>query len=266
MAENNEKQNSFPDKMIVTLKAGGIFFAIANIICVGILTWAYLAVKLEPKTLSVTGSARKEITSDWACWSGSISTNDTSLSVAFDVLKSSMDLTKAYIISNGIPEKEITLSAITTNRRFKIDIIYPPEGSDAEPTKIVTEKVEMYTLTQSISISSADVIKVPIISRNITMLIKDGVEINSGEPSFLYTKLAELKLSMLGEATKDATARAQLIVSNANGHLGKLVEARMGVIQINPKGISATSDEGNNDTTSYEKEICTVVSARFEVR
>ena len=70
MTENSEKQYSIPDKIIVTLKAGGIFFAIANIICVGILTWAYLAVKLEPKTLSVTGSARKEILSDWTSWSG----------------------------------------------------------------------------------------------------------------------------------------------------------------------------------------------------
>ena len=66
MTENN--QNSIPNKIVVTLKAGGIFFAIANIICVGILTWAYLSVKMEPKTLSVTGSARKEIQSDWVCW------------------------------------------------------------------------------------------------------------------------------------------------------------------------------------------------------
>lgn len=266
MTDNNEKQNSIPNKIVVTLKAGGIFFAIANIICVGILTWAYLSVKLEPKTLSVTGSARKEIQSDWVCWSGEISAKNEVLSLAYDALKNSADLAKAYIISNGIPEKDITMSAITTNRRFHIDIIYPPEGNESEPIRIETEKVEMYTLLQTISISSSDVIKVPIISRNITSLIKDGVEIDSEAPSYLYTKLSELKLSMLADATKDATLRAEAIVSNANGQLGRLVEARMGVIQINPKGISATSSEGNNDTTSFEKEICTVVSARFEVK
>ena len=68
-----------------------------------------------------------------------------------------------------------------------------------------------------------------------------------------------LKINMLAEATKDATARAEQIVGNANGRLGKLVEARMGAMQINPKGVSATSAEGNNDTTSYEKEITAVV-------
>ena len=41
-------------------------------------------------------------------------------------------------------------------------------------------------------------------------------------------------------AIEEATRAAQ-IVTNANGHLGRLVESRMGVIQINPKGSSATS-------------------------
>lgn len=40
----------------------------------------------------------------------------------------------------------------------------------------------------------------------------------------------------------------------------------MGVMQINPAGVTATSAEGMNDTTSYEKEITAVVSARYEVR
>ena len=89
-----------------------------------------------------------------------------------------------------------------------------------------------------------------------------GVEIDSGSPRYLYTKLSELKIDMLADATKDATMRATQVVTNANGKLGRLVEAKMGVMQINPKGSSATSAEGNNDTTSFEKEITAVVTAR----
>jgi hypothetical protein len=40
----------------------------------------------------------------------------------------------------------------------------------------------------------------------------------------------------------------------------------MGVMQINPKGVFATSAEGNNDTSSYEKEITAIVSVRFVVK
>ena len=82
----------------------------------------------------------------------------------------------------------------------------------------------------------------------------------------MYSKLSELKIDMLAEATKDATLRATQIVSNANGSLGKLVEAKMGVMQINPKGVTQVSDTGNNDTSSLEKEILAVVTVRFELR
>ena len=41
--------------------------------------------------------------------------------------------------------------------------------------------------------------KVPAVSRAVTSLIKEGVEIDSGAPSYLYTKLSELKINMLAE-------------------------------------------------------------------
>jgi len=60
--------------------------------------------------------------------------------------------------------------------------------------------------------------------RSVTSLIKEGIEIGLEAPRYLYTKLSELKINMLAEATKDATSRAEQIINNANGRLGKLVE------------------------------------------
>ena len=58
MSENTSGQASgLPNKLIVTLRTGGYFFALANIVCVAILAWAYISVKQERKTISVTGSA-----------------------------------------------------------------------------------------------------------------------------------------------------------------------------------------------------------------
>ena len=39
----------------------------------------------------------------------------------------------------------------------------------------------------------------------------------------------------------------------------------MGVVQINPLYSSATSWEGNNDNSSFEKTITTTVSATFSL-
>jgi hypothetical protein len=264
-----EKSITFPEKLVITLRAGGPYFALANVACVGILAWAYLSVKMEPKTLSVTGSARKAIVSDLVTWNGTLTAKNANLVKAYDELKSGAEKVRAFLVANGIPDTNITLSAITTTRRFHQDVVpgtVTPGGPPPVPTIITTDKVESYTLAQTIAVSSDDMEKVPWASRAVTSLIKEGVEIDSEPPCYLYTKLSELKINMLAEATKDATARAGQIVENANGRLGKLVEARMGVMQINPKGIFATSAEGINDTTSREKEITSVVSVRFEVK
>jgi hypothetical protein len=270
---SQEERSTLPGKVVVTLKAGGVFFAIANVICVAIIVWAYLTIKMEPKTLAVTGSARKAITSDLVTWSGTITAKDPVLVKAYEQLKAEADKVEAYLKAHGIPSADIKFSAITTDRRFEQKAVWPkdaPEGDAGEkrtlkPIMVNTDKVEMYTLRQEVSIESKDVAKVPQVARSITELIRDGVEIDSGCCSYLYTKMSELKIDMLAEATKDATARAEQIVGNAHGRLGKLVEARMGVMQVNPKNVSSTSAEGNNDTTSLEKEIMSVVSVRFEV-
>lgn len=265
--DKQTSEQKFPGKLDVTLRAGGYFFAIANVICVAILAWAFVSVKMERKTISVTGSARKLIVSDLVTWSGTVTADNADLVKAYDMLKDRADKVKAFIMAAGIPEKEITAASIATIRHYKREVLKArPEAPESSSAVVTTDKIESYTLTQAISISSTNMEKVPVISRNVTSLIKDGVQIDSEPPNYLYTKLSELKINMLAEATRDATARAEQIVNNANGKLGKLVDARMGVMQINPKGVTATSAEGINDTTSYEKEITAVVSARFEVR
>ena len=83
---------------------------------------------------------------------------------------------------------------------------------------------------------------------------------------YYYTRLGELKLEMLAEAAKDARSRAENILGSAGKTtLGKLVYADMGIININAANSTNTSTEGNNDTTSRDKDIITIVHAEYEV-
>ena len=268
--------SSKANRMIVSLQVGGVFFALANIICVAILAWTYVHVKLEPKTIEVKGSAKKAIESDLITWSATITTRDPELTKAYDKLKGDSDRVAAFLKGKGVPDDEITFSSINTEKIYKRELL-SPSGQNAAPALVspannnnpilvTTNKIEVYVLTQNIMIESKDMKRVPEVARSVTTLIKDDVEIDSGSPRYLYTKLSELKIDMLAEATKDATTRATQIVTNANGKLGRLVEAKMGVMQINPKGSSATSAEGINDSSSFAKEITAIVTARYELQ
>ena len=71
---------------------------------------------------------------------------------------------------------------------------------------------------------------------------------------------------MLAQAATDARNRADNILTKAgNSSVGKLVYADMGIININPANSTETSNEGNNDTTSKEKDIITIIHAEYQV-
>lgn len=241
----------FPAKVIVSLRAG-VVLALANIVCVMIFAAAWTRVKAEPKTIQVTGSARKSIQSDLIIWSAKVSAIDPDLTHAYEGLKTSTDKTLAFLKSQGIRDEQIKTSAVGTWKRREHDA----KGNE-------TEKVVAYELWQNIEITSSDVQHVAEVARQVTELIKDGVVIESNAPTYIYTKLADLKVTMLAEATKDATARAQQIAGNSGANLGAIVDARMGVMQINPVHTYDATGSGQNDTSSFEKEITAVVSAKF---
>lgn len=63
-----------------------------------------------------------------------------------------------------------------------------------------------YRLTQQISITSNDVSKIEGISREITELHNSGIETTLA-PEYYYTKMADLKIKMLAEASQDAVVK-----------------------------------------------------------
>ncbi len=245
---------TLPSKVIVSLRAGAVL-AIANVVCVIIFSWAWTKVKSEPQTISVTGSAKKVIVSDLITWQGRISVLDPELTPAYDGLKIASDKTLAFIRAAGVPDSEVTVSSIGTTKRRERD----EKGNEKQ-------KIIAYELSQTIQIESKDLKRVTEVSRSITGLIKEGVVMESNAPQYLYTKLADLKIDMLAEATKDATTRAEKIASNSRGQLGSIIEARMGVMQINPIHSTDVSSTGNNDTSSLDKEITAIVAARYSLK
>ena len=82
----------------------------------------------------------------------------------------------------------------------------------------------------------------------------------------LHSKLAELKVAILAEASKDARLRAEQIALRTGARLGRLLNARMGVLQVNEEFSTAVSWEGNNDKTTLDKDVLAVVTASFAIR
>lgn len=235
--------------------AVSVILVIGIIVSAVIFTNGLVQIKSTRTKIMVTGSAKKQITSDMIVWSGYFSANSASLQDAYSILEANRKKVADYLVAKGLKEEELVFSSISTDPVYMLDY-----NGD------YTNEIESYTLSQTVTISSAEIDKVAEVSRSITELLNEGVEFQSYDPQYLYTKLADIKVEMLAEATKDATKRAQMMVENAGSKLGGLKYADMGVMQITPLYSNEVSDYGISDTTSLEKEITAVVHCQFEIK
>ena len=232
----------------------GIVLAIGLIIAAMIISNTWRNVSRSNVNITVTGSSQKDIRSDYAIWSGSFSAESKVLSDAFTSIKSQSDKVKNYLIGKGITEDKIKFSSVrTTTQYFLNDKGYP------------TSQISGYSLYMDVTVESADVDMIDKLSREASELIYQGIDFNSNPPEFLYTKLADLKVEMIGLASQDAKVRAEQIAKSTDNEVGEVRSSKMGVIQINAKNSTDVSDYGINDTSSLEKTIRAVVSMTFSI-
>ena len=97
-------------------------------------------------------------------------------------------------------------------------------------------------------------------------LINNGVQFAPSSPQYTYSDLASLKHNLIEAGAKDARQRAEKIVKSADGDLGKLKDASMGVFQITAKGSTDEDSYGGNfDTYSKNKTARITVRLEYEL-
>jgi hypothetical protein len=224
-------------------------------------SWAFLHAKKLNQTIQVTGSAKKRIKSDLMIWNASATAESASLADAYGKLSRDVEKTKAFLIHHGVPENQIVISAVSTTpvRRGK------NPSSERGTAEVTSGPVTSYSLKQSLGIRSSDIDKITSISRQVTELINQAILLESEEPQYLYTRIAETKVEILAEAARDAKERAQQIAGSTGSRVGEIRSAEMGVLQITAADSSDVSGYGENDTKSLEKDITAVVHVTFAI-
>ena len=235
-----------------------IIIAVSIIITAVILSNGYKSKNHSGDTISVTGLGEKSFVSDLIVWSGSFTRKSLNLKEAYANLNEDRAYIQKYLVGKGVDPKNIVFTSITINKEF--DTYYDQVRNTNE--QVFTG----YKLEQYVEIESNEVNKIEGDSRQVSELINSGVEFYSNNPQYYYTKLSELKLEMISEATKDALKRAEKIAQNSGGKLGKLKKANMGVFQI----VAQISSEdyswgGSFNTSSKRKKANITMKLEYQV-
>ena len=232
------------------------------IICVMIGTNGLKDAKLGKSGdgLSATGSASVDFESDLAIWRGQFSVYGATSKEAYREIQKNADVVKKYFEENGVTAEEMTFYSVNIREKFRD--IYNEEG------EYIGYEEDGYELTQSFAVSSYDVNKITNIANECTELIDSGVEIISDSPEYYYTKLDELKLQLIEEATQNAKERIDIMAENAGCQAGELLTANLGVFQIT--GAYSSTEEysygGTFNTSAKDKTASITVRLNYSVR
>ena len=145
-----------------------------------------------------------------------------------------------------VPSDEISLQPVTTNP------IYDREG-----------RASGAQLRQTVLVVSRDLAAVESLALDPGDLIRDGLGLEGSKLEYFYEGIAELKRSLLQQASSDARARAMEIAGES---LGEMIEARAGVFQIREPFSTEVQGYGVYDTQTRDKEITVTVHSTFAVR
>ena len=233
---------------------------ICAIICVSILTGNMVDYKKTSGGggITATGSASCDFESDLIVWRGSFTAYGETTQGAYSVVKNDAKIIKDYLLENGVTEEEMQFSSVRISPRWSTE--YNEEGYE------VGYYLDGYDLEQQISVTSSDVDKVDSISRDITQLIEANVEFTSEAPEYYYTKLDELKLQLIDEATQNAKERIDIMAEGTGGKTGKLLTANLGVFQITAQNTNSDYSYGGSfDTSSRQKTASITVKLNYSV-
>ena len=226
-----------------------IIFAITILITALILTGAYKNRFNYNNVISVTGLGSKDFVSDLIVWSGSFTKKNMDLQTAYVELNKDRNTIRQHLLSKGILSDEIVFTSVNIIRDYDYTV-----DKNKNRQRIFTG----YNLSQRVQIESQEVDKIESVSREVTELINYGVEFYSQNPEYYYTKLAELKIEMIAEATQDARLRAEKIAENSGAKLGDLQNAKMGIFQIIAQNSSEEYSWGGAFNTSSKRKTATI--------
>lgn len=230
----------------------GVLLSLGLMASASIVSIAAFKVRALNDTLSVTGSARERVTSDAVKWNSSFTRTVlfSDLKGGYSQMKNDEKEVVAFLKGKGLTEGDITVSPVFMSENYKSNESAPRE----------------FSLRQSVEVRSADVAMITALAKDLQPLIDKGIVFSSDYLEYSYSKLPDLRVSLLSDAVRDASARAGKIAESTGRGVGSLRSASMGVVQVLPVGSTEVSDYGAYDTQSIEKEVMVTVKTTFSLR
>ena len=195
----------------------------------GLFAGAGLArARAADRYVTVKGVAEREVQADLALWPLRVAATDNDLAAAQATVQRSFERIRAFLRRNGIDSTQTELQEVQVTDNYAQS--YRPRG----------EIAMRFIVRQTLMVRSTQPATVLATSQRMGELVSAGVVLSSeeyggGGPTFLFTKLNDVKPAMIAEATANAREAAEQFAKDSRTSLRGIRQASQGVFIILPR-------------------------------
>lgn len=187
-------------------------------------------VRSSDRFVTVKGVAERQVRADVAIWPLHVTGADNELAAAQAKLTRSLAGVRAFLVKHGIDTAQVELTGFGVH------------DAQAQMYRDDRSPANRFIVRQTLLVRSTRPDQVLLASQQIGELAAIGVVVSSGVggeyggqgtgPTFLYTKLNDLKPAMIAEATARAREAADQFARDSRSRLGGIRRANQGIFEI----------------------------------
>ena len=209
----------------------------------------YYHTKMDDRTVTVKGLAEQDVVSDLALWTIRFQSADNDLFQAKKQIENQQDLITKFLLKAGFKPDEILVQGLTMQDAY------------ADSYRDKSTISARYTLNQTMMVRTSQVHLVQKSYPDIGELVSQGVTFNpyGNNVAYAYTKLNDIKPTMLKEATLNARMAAEEFAKNSGSRVGNIRRANQGVFSITAR--EQTVDQ--NESEQINKKVRVVSTIEY---
>lgn len=212
---------------------------------------------MSGRTVTVKGLAERDVIADTAVWNIKINGVGGDLTVLQHEIDQDISEINNFLTDAGFAESDIQ------NLRVQVRDKYAGY-SDAELKG--QQNDGRYVIETGVMVRSNNVMLVDAVSRRMGELVRRGITITEdyAGPIYIFNGLNDIKISMIEQATKNATAAGQQFAKDADARLGKIKSANQGVFSIESR--DPTDSWSSNERQAINKKVRVVATITFYLK
>lgn len=208
-----------------------VLFATLLALGIAVAGWfigrGFVEARAGDRFVTVKGVAEQSVKADLALWPMRFVTTSNRLAEAQEQIAVDAQKVLAFLAANGLPREAVEVESLQVT-----DLLAQTYRSGPIESRFI--------VAQTLMVRTAEVDKVAVASQRIGDLVAAGIVLgsegqSSSGPVYLFTRLNEVKPSMIAAATKSAREGAEQFAKDSGSRVTGIRRASQGLFQILPR-------------------------------